>query len=74
MNFEDDFTDSMMRDGFNYFGENEETAWANFRERFAMSPRGQRVDFIRKVDTYLDAPAPPKRQHPSGVKSESLSP
>jgi hypothetical protein len=52
-----EFDDPMMNDGFGYFGhENEEAAWADFMTKFATMQRGERVQYIKNVDSYLSSP------------------
>jgi hypothetical protein len=51
-----EFDDPMMNDGFGYFGhENEEAAWSDFMTKFATMERGQRVQYIKNVDSYLSS-------------------
>jgi hypothetical protein len=69
MKFEDDFQIFMKHQGL---GEDEDTAWSNLRERFAMSSRPQRIEFIRKVDDYLDVPTPTKEVADIWAKKRDL--
>jgi hypothetical protein len=69
MNFEDDFQILMKRDGL---GDDPDSAWATLRERFAMMPRAQRVNFIRGVGDYLDAPTPTRQVADVWAKQRDL--
>jgi hypothetical protein len=70
MNFEDDFKMLMARDNL---GDNEESAWGTLKERFALSPRHQRVEFIRRMNDYLTVPTPTREVADVWQKTRDLT-
>jgi hypothetical protein len=70
MNFQEDFEILMRRDNL---GDDPESAWATLKERFAMKPRAERVNFLRGMNDYLDAPTPTRQVADVWQKTRDLA-
>jgi hypothetical protein len=56
----EDFDNDMMRDSFAYNGDDQLAAWEKYRTKFLLANRDTRINELRLVDTWLDAPKPRK--------------